>query len=129
MDMESDTKIDSSGGAAFQGRGTERKGGVQAIAGGDHPRLRLLPTLFTQRANKAFVLADTIGHHTKAIPVGDLVGETGTNTGPFYRVSDDIQAPLNCTWTGMVIDDAGGTMTNGINHKHFGTGASIFQGE
>src|SRR5438874_12455687 len=102
---------------------------MQAIARGNHTRLSLLAACSMQRANEAFVLTNTRIGHSRAITIRNLIGKTGTNTCLLYNIGNDIQATINSIWTGMMIDNAGCAVTDGIDHKYFGTGTSIFQGK
>src|SRR2546421_9632358 len=67
--MEAYTCIGSTRGTAFKCRGTERKGGMQAITGSDHSRLCLLATFAPQCTYEAFVLADTRFTNSRDVPV------------------------------------------------------------
>src|SRR2546421_10626550 len=67
--MEAYTCIGSTRGTAFKCRGTERKGGMQAITGSDHSRLCLLATFAPQCTDEALVLADACLDDSRAVTV------------------------------------------------------------
>ncbi len=100
---------------------------MQAITCSNHTRLTLLLTFRVKRTNKAFILADTISGHSKAISIRNFIGETGTDSRFLHDIGNDIQAAVNCVGAGVVIDDAGRAMTNGIDHKYFGARSRIFE--
>src|SRR6266581_9413717 len=61
------------------------------------------------------------------ITIRDLVSEAGANTSLLNSISYDIQAPLYRVRAGVVIDDTGCTVADGVNHKHFSAGLRILQ--
>ncbi len=125
--METNPQVSTTSSAAFKRGSTQRKGCMQPIAGGDHASFRLLPAFSPQRLDETLVFAHAICNHCRSISIRDFVSETGTNARLFHDICDDIQAAINSVRAGMVIDDAGRTVTYSISHKHLGTGSSILQ--
>src|SRR5438270_7715991 len=127
MDMKAYIQIRRTNRAAFKRGWTEGKGGMQAIACRYHACLSHLIVLSAKGTNKAFVFTDSIGSHSQPITIRDFVGQTGPQASLLYGTGDDIKAAFNGVGAGMMIDDAGCAIANGIYHKYFGTGPDIFE--
>src|SRR6266567_7836410 len=128
MNMEAHTRSSAAGGAAFERRGTEGKGGVEAVAGSDHASGCLLAARGTEGMNEALVLDDTVGGDGTAVAVRDLVSKAGADTGLLNRAGDDIEAAFDGVRAGVMVDDAGCAVTDGVGHAHFRAGACVLQG-
>src|SRR5450759_4667350 len=128
MNMKAHTRFSGTGGAAFERRGTEGKGCVEAVAGSDHASCCLLAARGTEGMDEALVLDDTVGGDGTAVAVRDLICQTGADTGLLNRVGDDIKTAFDGVRAGVMIDDAGCAVTDGVGHVHFRAGARVLKG-
>src|SRR5579859_1938079 len=127
MDMEAYSQSASARGTTFERSRVKSKRGVQAITGGDHPCFCLPAAFSAQGANKALVLAHACFDGSRAIAIRDFVGQAGADASLLHGIRNDIQAAINGVRAGVMIDDAGCTVADGIDHKYFGAGTSILQ--
>lgn len=78
------------------------------------------------RHHETQVLRDAGAHLGPAIAVGHLVTEHGAQARPVHRIADDIKAALDEVGAGVMIDQTGGSVFDGVNQADEGAGADAF---